>query len=483
MPRTGLIGGQYRPLTEEQVQRIHEASLTVLERTGISVDNEEARALFRKAGARLDGDRVRISRAMVEEAVGHAPSQVLLAGRERVHDLLLKDKRVYAGTGGSPTQVLDPGAQTVRAGTLNDLADLVRLADGLEYVDFVVIPLYPTDVPAEYIPVNRFYASLANTTKHVMGGMDSVRGAEEVLQMAVHIAGSLEALQERPIISCIACWMISPLHLDDRVTDILLHWCRQGLPLVLSSAPMAGSSAPVTLAGTLVQLNAEQLSGIVLTQLVQPGTPVLAGYIPGVADLRTGGYLGGAVEFGIMQAAAAQMSHFYGVPIYGSGGMTDSKLPDQQAGYEKMVTLLLAAMGGCNYIHHAVGMITNMSCVSLEQAVIDDELVGMARRVLRGIDVTDETLALEAIKRVGPGGHFLMDGHTVQFMRSEFFSPTIGDRQDRQLWEEKGGLNTRARAAARVGQLLGEHQPPGLPPEIDAALREEFTISHPSPTL
>ncbi|TKJ31761.1 MAG: trimethylamine methyltransferase [Chloroflexi bacterium B3_Chlor] len=476
MPRTGLIGGQYKPLSEEQIRRIHEASLAVLEATGISVDNEEAQALFREAGARVDGNRVRISRAMVEEALDQAPSRVLLAGRDAAHDLLLEGKRIYAGTGGSPTQVLDPGAQTVRPGTLSDLADLVRLADALEHVDFVVIPLYPTDVPTVNVPINRFYTSLTNTTKHVMGGMDSVRGAEQVLKMGVRIAGSLEALRERPFISCIACWMISPLHLDDGVTDILVHWCRHGLPVVLSSAPMAGSSAPVTLAGTLVQLNAEQLSGIVLTQLIQPRTPVLAGYIPGVADLRTGGYLGGAVEFGMMQAAAAQMAQFYGVPIYCSGGMTDSKLPDQQAGYEKMVTLLLAAMGGCNYIHHAVGMITNMSCVSLEQTVIDDELVGIVKRVLRGINVTDETLATEAIERVGPGGNFLMDDHTVKFMRSEFFFPKIGNRRDRRVWEQEGKVDTRARAAARAERLLHEHQSPGLPPEVDATLRTEFPI-------
>ncbi len=476
MRRTGLIGGQYQPLTEEQVRRIHEASLTVLERTGIRVDNEEVLALFRKGGAWVDGNRVRIPHAMVEEAVDKVPSQVLLAGRDPAHDLLLEDKRVYAGTGGSPTQVLDPGAETVRPGTLSDLADLVRLADALEHVDFIVIPLYPTDVPKEEVPVNRFYTSLINTTKHVMGGMDSVRGAEQVLEMGMRIAGSLEALQERPFISCITSWMVSPLHLDDRVVDILLYWCRNGLPLVLSSAPMAGSSAPITLAGTLVQLNAEQLSGIVLTQLVRSGTPVLAGYIPGVADMRTGGYLGGAVEFGMMQAAAAQMAQFYGVPIYGSGGMTDSKLPDQQAGYEKMVTLMLAALGGCNYIHHAVGMITNMNSVSLEQAVIDDELVGMVMRVLRGIEVTDETLAVEVIERVGPGGNFLIDHHTIQFMRFEHFFPKVGDRRNRTLWEEEGKLDTRARAAARAKRLLREHQPLGLPPEVDATLRAEFRI-------
>jgi trimethylamine--corrinoid protein Co-methyltransferase len=271
--------------------------------------------------------------------------------------------------------------------------------------------------------------------------------------------------------------MVSPLHLDTSVTDILLEWCTHGLPVVLSSAPMAGSTSPVTLAGALVQLNAEQLSGVVLTQLVQAGAPVLAGYIPGVADMRSGGYLGGAIEFGMMQAAAAQMAHFYGVPIYGSGGMSDSKVPDAQAGYEKMATLLLAAMGGCNYIHHALGMVTNMNAVSLEQMVIDDDIVGMVMRVLRGIVSTDDMLAVEAIDRVGPGGHYLMDAHTLHFMRSELFHPELADRQIRASWEAAGKRDIRDRALARVEKLLREHEPPGVPQEVDRAVRNRFGLA------
>jgi trimethylamine--corrinoid protein Co-methyltransferase len=336
--------------------------------------------------------------------------------------------------------------------------------------------LTPTDIPDEHVPVNRFYTCLTSSVKHTMGGVSSVEGARQIVELATMVSGTRQALQERPIVSCITSWMVSPLHLDTGVTEVLLEWCRYGLPVALSSAPMAGSTSPVTLAGTLVQLNAEQLSGIVLTQLARPGTPVLAGYIPGVADMRTGGYLGGAIEFGLMQAASAQMAHFYGVPIYCSGGMTDSKVPDAQAGYEKMSTLLLAAMGGCNYIHHAFGMVTNMNSTSLEQAVIDDEMVGMVLRVLRGVAVTDGSFALGAIDRVGPGGHFLLDPHTVQFMREEIFYPTLADRQNRSAWEAAGKQDIRVRAVSRVNELLGEHRPPGLPPEIDAAIRTRFTI-------
>ncbi len=476
MARPGPEGGQYRPLTEEQVQEIHRASLAVLETTGILVENETALRLYREGGASVHGHRVRIPPAMVEAALKAVPHRVLLAGRLEAHDIVLEGRRVYAGTGGSPTMILDPGADTPRPGTLKDLAQLVRVVDALEHCDFVVASLYPTDIPREDVPVNRFYACLRNTAKHVMGGVDSVAGARQVIRLGALLAGGEDRLRARPFISAITSWMVSPLRLDTEVADILLEWCKHGLPVALSSAPMAGSTSPVTLAGTLVQLNAEQLSGIVLTQLARPGTPVLAGYIPGVADMKTGGYLGGAVEFGMMQAAAAQMAHFYGVPIYGSGGMSDAKIPDAQAGYEKMATFLLAAMGGCNYIHHAIGMVTNMSAVSLEQAVMDDEIVGMAMRVLRGIDITGETTAREVIGRVGPGGHYLMDAHTVRHMRREFFYPRVADRQTRAMWEEAGRRDARARAQERVAALLSEHEPPAWSADVDAPIRGEFRI-------
>lgn len=476
MARPGLTGGQYRPLSEKQIEQIHRASLKVLQETGVRVENQEALALYRRGGARVDGQQVLISPEMVEEALRTAPSQLLLAGQDPDHDLLLEGKRVYAGTGGSPTMVLDPGAEAVRPATLQDLADLARLADALTHCDFVHIPLHPVDIPEGDVPLNRFYACLSNSGKHVMGGVYSVDGARQVIELGTLIVGSLAALQERPIISAVTSWMVSPLQLDSGVTEILIEWCKHGLPVALSSAPMAGSTAPVTLAGSLVQLNAEQLSGIVLTQLVRPGTPVLAGYIPGVADMRTGGYLGGAVEFGLMQAGAAQLAHFYQIPIYCSGGMTDSKLPDIQAGYEKMSTLLLAVMAGCNYVHHAIGTVTNMSACSLEQAVIDNEIVGMAMRVLRGIEVTEETMGVDAIGRVGPGGHFLLDAHTLQFMRSELYDPLIAHRANRSMWEADGRPNARARAIAQVERLLSEHPSSGLPPAVDTSIRASFNV-------
>jgi len=476
MTRLAIEGGQYRPLSEADIRQIHAASLEVLLNTGLSVPNAEAADIFCSAGARLDGDRVYLSQSFIEDGLASIPHEVLLAGRDSEQDLLLAGKRVYFGTGGSPSNVLPTGANEWRPAQLADVARLATLTETLKEVDFYVLPVTPTDIPVEAIAVNRFYAALAHTRKHVMGGLINLEGAREVFELGVLIAGSAEALRQRPFISCMTSWMISPLTFDPHVTEILTFWARQGLPVALSSAPMAGSTAPITLAGTLTQLNAEQLAGMVYTQLVRRGTPILAGYIPGQMNLRSGGYLGGTPEFGLMQAGAAQLAQFYGVPIYCSAGMTDSKLPDEQAGYEKMLTLLLTAMAGASFIHHAIGMLENMNIVSYEQMVLDNDIVQLVKRVLQGIQIDPDHLAVEAIQRVGPGGHYLEDEHTRQFMRQEFINPPLSDRSTREDWKMRGSSDSRSRAIKQVEKILAEGQPVRLPEKLDREIRLRFNI-------
>ena len=241
---------------------------------------------------------------------------------------------------------------------------------------------------------------------------------------------------------------------------------------------MAGSTAPVTLAGMLAQLNAEQLAGLVLTQLVQPGCPVLIGPIPATADLRSAKYLGGSVELGLCNAAITQLAHFYQVPIYNSAGMTEAKIPDIQAGVEKAQSVIQVALAGANFIHHAAGMLEDMSTIAYEQFLIDNDLLGMAMRSVRGIEINDDTLALEAIDRVGPGGHYLMDEHTLCYMRTEHYYPSsIFDRQDREIWEQSGGMDAWARAKETARSILADHTPKPLESEIDAWIKERFASS------
>ncbi len=474
MFRPALCGGQYRPLSDSAIRAIHAASLRILSETGVSVTHHEARARFQQAGAAVDGKRVRLPAALVEDALATIPHEVILCSRDGQQDLLLKGRRVHFGTGGSPGTVLSVGTLEARPALLRDVSLLAVLADLLSECDFFVLPVTPSDISPDAIAVNRFYAALRYTNKHIMGGLINRQGAQDVFAMGVMIAGSAEALRQRPFISCMTSWMVSPLTFDTDVTDILTFWCQQGMPLALSSAPMAGSTAPITLAGTLVQVNAEQLAGIAYTQIVRKGTPVLAGHIPGQMNLQTGGYLAGTPEFGMMQAAVAQLAQFYDVPLYCTACMTDSKTLDEQAGYEKATNLLLTAMAGASYIHHALGMVENMNAVSYEQMVLDNDIVLMVKRVLRGIETDEEHLAIDAIQRVGPGGQFMDDEHTISHLRSEFCFPRLADRQNRSAWEMAGARDARQRATDMVQRLLADPCQSKLPQALDGAIRARF---------
>ncbi len=262
--------------------------------------------------------------------------------------------------------------------------------------------------------------------------------------------------------------------------QVLVGLVRQNVPVVLSSAPQSGATSPVSLAGTLVQINAEELSGIVLVNLVRPGARVLMGYVPSVADLRTGSFTSGSPEFALMNAAAAQLAHFYNIPIYNSSSLTDSKVPDVQAGYEKGVSAVTAALAGTNYIHHSAGFLESMLCVAYEQYVIDDEINGSVMRMVRGIEVTDETLCVEEMDRVCRGeGHYLGSDYTRALMRTEYYYPHTGDRQRRADWEEAGELDMRERARRKARHLLETHEPQRIDPQIDAEIRARFDIRLP----
>ena len=475
-PGKGLVGGQYKPLSDRQIQQIHEASLTILARTGVQVDQPEALDILSLGGAKRDGKIVRFPQALIERAIDTAPSSILLAGMDTDNDLQLEGARVYAGTGGAALQVLDLESGVTRPAVLCDIADMARVVDALRNIHFFLVPVFPTDVPVEDVDINMYYAALTNTKKHVQSGVYTIGGIRNVIEMCEHIVGSAEALRERPIISFITSWMMSPLKFASGVTNLLIEVCRQRMPVVLSAAPTAGMTAPVTLAGMLAQLNAEQLAGLVLTQLVSPGCPVLYGPVPATSDLRSGKYLAGSVEDGLCNAAITQMAHFYRIPIYNSAGLTDAKIPDIQAGIEKAQSIMQVALAGANFIHHAAGLLEDMSTIAYEQFVIDNEMLGMAMRAVQGIDVNDDTLAVEVINKVGPGGHFLVEDHTLRYMQTEhYYIDPVFDRKYRNLWEQAGATTAWDRAKAVAGRILAEHHPQTLNPDCDQWIRERFS--------
>lgn len=476
MIKGGIEGGKYRLLSKEEIKMIHESSLKILQQTGIKSENEEILNHFSKIGADVDFKEgiIKFSPALVKDAINKAASKVLLCGREEKNDLVLEGKRVYCGTGGAALNVLDLETGEKRKAVLKDIADIAKLVDALDNIHFFIRPVVAQDISSEFLDVNKYYAALGNTSKHVMGSAYSVEGALKVIAIAEEIAGGKQRLRERPIISFITSWMKSPLQLADSTTLVLMKIVEEGIPVALSSAPMAGSTSPVTLAGTLAQVNAEQLSGIVLTQSINSGAPVIYGGIPTVADMRTMSFLDGAIELGILAAACAQLAQYYNFPYYAWGGLTDSKIPDIQAGYEKGMTLVMAALAGANYIHNAAGMLESTTTVAYEQYVIDNEIIGMAMRALQGIEVNEDTLALKVIDKVGPGGNYLAETHTVKHMRSELFFPKVSDRSLREEWISKGGKDARERAREIAKNILAEHKPLPIPSDIDKKIRSKI---------
>jgi trimethylamine--corrinoid protein Co-methyltransferase len=481
MTLMGLPGGQYRPLSPEQIDTLHAAALQILETTGMTYEDglEDTVQMLADHGATVDQAKKNITfpRELILEQVAKAPDEVVLYGQDPKHDLHLTEDRVYLGTGGTALTILDPETGVARPPTLKDLFDVSRLVDQLENIHFLVKPCVTTDIGVDDYNVNWFYACLKATAKHVMSGVNDEKGFQDVVAMAAMIAGGLENLQERPFISVITCFAISPLKLCTDSTLIMQAANRKRIPVALSSAPMAGSTSPLTMAGTLAQLHAEELAGITICQLTSPGAPLLYGGIPGLANLKTMGYSGGAVECGMMNAAIHQLSSHVNVPNYNSSGLSDAKLPDAQAGYEKAFTSLLAAMGGSNYVHHSAGMLESMLTIAHEQFVIDDEIIGNCCKVLKGIEVDEEHLALEVIDAVGPGGNFMMAPHTMTHLRTEYFSGNgVTDRKSREKWEAEGSLDTRQRALEKARQLLANPNPVYIPEDIDRAIRAKFNI-------
>jgi len=455
--RKGLSGGQYKPLTHEDIQKIHATTLKVLAEVGVEVNFTEARELFRGAGAEVDEASriVKVNQDLVEELIETAPSLVRLCGRDEKGELdcEIGGDAVYMGTGGTALNVQDPGATDSRQSKLVDVMNMARLVETLDNIHFYMLNVYPNDLPVEEVDVNRFGAALLWTRKHVMGGVYTLEGVKNVIKMAEYIAGSAPKLRERPFISMVTC-PISPFKLDKRYAELTMEAARNSIPVVVPAEPLCGATAPITLAGTIVVQNVDSLAGVMLTQLTHPGAPTLYGCISSITDLRDMKYLSGAVEMGLMNAASAQMAQFYQLPLYSTAGMSDSKVNDAQAGYESAITSLMVALAGGNLIHDAAGFLEFCMTASYDKLVIDNEIIGMVMRAVEGIEVNEETLAFDVLKEVGPGGHFISNRHTRRHMRSEQYIPQLSDRENRDQWEMSNGKDARARAAEKAREVL-----------------------------
>jgi trimethylamine--corrinoid protein Co-methyltransferase len=323
-------------------------------------------------------------------------------------------------------------------------------------------------VPDEVAHVHGYFTSVKNSSKVIKGVVRGKEKAKDCIRMAAVVAGGEAALRKQPNIFT-TCNVISPLEYMVEQTEGLIEYAKVGLPVDIASEPQCGATSPVTMAGTLAQQTAEILGMVVISQLVNPGTPILMGTVAAAMDLRNGMIALGGVEAALLNVAHAQMAQFYGIPSRGTGSNTESKILDMQAGYEKAITLSLPALAGINMIFYP-GTMDHAMTVSLESLVIDHEICGMIDRILKGVSVTEDTIGLDLIDKVGPGGHFLNQKHTMRHLREEHFLTKLSDRDSYEVWTEKGKRGFQEQAKEQVKKILAEHTPSPL----DSAVEKEL---------
>ncbi len=458
------LNGQLEILSQGEIEWIHQTSLEILQDIGVKMENNSLLKMLADTGAEVDSEQqiVKIPPAMVEEALENAPSKVVLYGRDGKPDLHLEGQKVYTGTGGTAVNIFDLEDGERRPCQARDVGLTARLVDNLEHIDFFVVPVYPDDRQKNKADEARFLNSLCYTGKHVMGGVYSADGIERVIDFAVEAAGSEKKLRERPIISMITS-IISPLKMERDYTEFMEYIISRGIPIVAPPAPIAGATSPLTMAGSLAQLNAETLFGIVLAQVLEPGARVLYGIVPTTMDMRTSSFRFGSIESGLMNAAGAQLAQYYELPVYNTAGVSDSRSPDIQAGYEKMANIMLSGLTGANFIHDAAGLLDTGLSVAFEQYVIDNDILGMVKKALAGIAVDEERLAFEDIKKIGPEGNFLTAASTMKFLRTELYDQETFEADRWEEWQRKGARNAAQRARERAKEILKESRKKYLP--------------------
>jgi trimethylamine--corrinoid protein Co-methyltransferase len=473
--RPGLPASLYAPLSDADIKKIEAAAFDLLATSGVAVYSEPARRAMAEAGAEVDEETrtARLPRSYLEDCIASNPSSITLHSRDDEFDAVLEKNRVHYGTGGTAIYVLDPDTGERRPSEVRDVVLNARLVQTLENIHVFTINVFPNDIEEkDNIDVNRFFHALEHTTKHVMGGIYSLDGCKKVVEMAEMIAGGAEALRAEPFVSFITL-IISPFKIDDHYGTMTCYLAEKGLPVVVPTEPICGTTSPVTLAGNVLTHIAETLAGIAMVQSVKKGAPGICGSVGSITNLQTMNHVAGAVERGMINAAVSQMAQHFEIPLYSTGGTSDAKDVDIQAAYESAISAMLVAMSGANYIHDIAGLMETDLTVSYDKLVMDNEILGMCQRVLRGIEVDDETLAVDLMKEKGPGGDFLADEHTVRNMRGEFFEPKIANRDKRD--QMAPGSDAAARARALVEGLRAEKAASLL----DGGVREQILAKFP----
>jgi len=462
-------------LSKDETYDIHVASLEILEYAGATFHSNEALKIFDNYGATVDYQKhnVRIPSYMIEELVRKAPKKYWLYGRASEHNVEIGGKNQFLAQAGDFNYVTDIDTGERRLGLLEDYENFVRIGDALENIPVPYgMVRYPQDVPEDVQHVELWMAQYKNTPAPLPIFCENLGTTRDCLELAAVAAGGEEELRKKPC-SAGAISSDSPLQFDAKMTESAIECARFGLPTTSGPMDITGATAPLTLAGTMVQTNATVLAGVSLVQIVNPGTGTMYSDLPAILDMRTGIASVGCPEQALLCVASAQMARYYGLPSSIWGGIPDSKVTDAQAGYESALTLVPALLAGANQV--VGGGLEYYFSGCYEMLVIHDEIFGMAKRMAEGIDVNEDTLAVPLIKKIAPqaatgaGAHYLAEKHTLDHLKKELYIPKISDKTRRGAWEKSGSKDIRQAARKRAKEILAKHVPE--PPPQDT-LRE-----------
>ena len=474
----GVLGGRYKPLNDQEVQNVEAAVLHLMETLGFSQAIPSMVELVSARGGKCEKGRLKFPRSLVEEALSKVRRDVVLWGRRPGLELDLSGSRVHMSSGGASPDIRDINSGQYRGATALDLYNAARVVDSLDHVHHFSRSMVARDAPDPLsMDINTAYACLAGTAKHISISASDPSHVKIIADLCYQLAGGEEAFRAKPFMTIMVCHVVPPMRFAEEACETLEEAVKAGFPVQIISAGQAGATSPASVAGSLVQAIAETLAGLVFAWLVEPDSQLIFAPKPLVADLRTGAMSGGGGEQAILMAAAAQMGRHFNLPTSSIAGITDSKLADAQAGYEKNLAVSLAAHAGSNLITQACGMQASLLGCALESYLVDNDMLGNILRSVRGVEADPESIAADVIAEACLGeGHYLGHDQTLARMKSDYVYPQIGDRQTPTDWEAEGGTTIRERAIEKTKELLETYYPTHLSDADDHALRESYNI-------
>jgi trimethylamine--corrinoid protein Co-methyltransferase len=473
-------------LDTQQEERIHAASMHILERIGLEFLDDEALDIWERAGAQVDrpNQRVRMDRDLVLEAVAQAPASFTLRARNPAHNITIGGNHInFATMAGMPYfSDLDNGRRPAKLSDYRKMLKLAQMCSPIHVIEGVLVE--PQDVPIPRRHLEKGYQQLLLTDKVYHQAAHGREITRDYLEMAAIVFGGHDSIRQSPVFASVVN-ANSPLKYDDRMLGGLITYARAGQCTIITPFILAGAMSPITLASALAQQNAEALAGVALTQLVSPGCPVIYGGFTTSIDMQTGSPSFGNPEGALALLAGAQLARRYGLPYRGSGSLNSAKTPDAQAAIETQWTLWPAVMAHANLIVHAAGWLEGGLVCSLEKFILDMEGLAMMHRFLGGIEISDETLALESIAEIGPGGHHFGTAHTLARYQDAFYMPVVADRQNFENWQDNGAQDAAQRANRIAKELLAAYEAPPMDPAVQEELiafvekrKDESTVSY-----